>query len=457
MSVLDTLEVLIEADASGLESQLKAASNNIQSFVNKMNGENVDWKKILSSTIDTSLISGIAATFATAIASAVSFQNAISTAGANSQQAFNDTSGQMTTAALAISNGTGQSAADTAAALGSLTQLFGSDTPTAIAATTEASKLATITGIALGDVVKMLIPIFDNWGIDTVPGVTKAVDDLYTASKNGKIPLSELAATLSGAGTDLRGHTSFQDAATGIEAISMQAGITKNDVTTAFNAISTGATDTLSNINILSGGVGSIAKALDAKGIIGAFELISKGIQNTSIPLGEYAKQIGLSQTATKDLGNQTVKSYAQSAAAQQSVIANEKDLNSYLDDSMTLTKELGILWTQIFNFLGKALGDINKDIGGFLAKLLGDQNWKDFIGTLGGSMGPSSTKASTASGLQNVKAGIGQADPKVNLNPNQNITNNYTSNYNVSSATPVSGNLAGGSSQTAYKASFGY
>ncbi len=454
---LDTLKILIEADASGLQSQLKSATNTITSFVSSMNKQEVDWTSILSRTISPAIISGIAASFAMAIESAVSFQNAMQLAGANSQASFNAASDQMSSAALGISNATGASAAETAAALGKLTQLFGKDTPTAIAATNEAAQLASITGMSLADTVNMLIPIFDAWGIKTVPQVTQAVTDLYTASQNGKIPLKELADTLANSGVALQGKTTFQDAAIGIEEISNQAGMTKDTTVAAFNAIAQAVLNPYNNLNILSGGVGALSKALDTGGIVAGFEKVSDAIHKSGLPLSLFAQYTNLSTEATKSLGAQTDTVYANTSASIKNVIANEKDLNTEFYANMTLTKELGLLWNAIFNTLGSLLGTMNKDLGQFIAQLVNAKTFSQFVAAVGGS---TSLNQSTIASLNpNIQGGINALPGGIPKNSplstsNSSITN--INNYNISAKNPTTA-LSGAPASTLYQSTYGF
>lgn len=389
--LLDTLEILIEADATGLTTQLNRASDNILGFVNKMNAQEVDWTSILSKTISPAIITGIAATFAEAIISATTFQNSMVTASENSQNAFGQNAGALSDSVLGISDATGQAAGDVAQNLGKLIQLFGNDTPTALAAMQGASQLATITGMSLGDVVNLLIPIFDNWGINTVPGVTSAIDDLFEASKTGKIGFGDLAQAAADSGVALRDKTNIKDTVFQLEQMSNQAGMTAQGTLNSFKQITTGLQDPLSNLSILSGGFSKLSSDINAEGIVGAFADVKKVVGDTGSAVGAtLGKQMGLTLDSINQIQALAPGAFKAVADGAKEAEANEKSLNDEMDQSMTLTKELGILWNVIFNALGK----LNLDIGTFIQKLAGANSLGQITDLLAGNLQYQTTPA---------------------------------------------------------------
>lgn len=349
---LETLEILIEADRTGLESQLKRAGESIVRFVGEMNKQEVNWTSILSRTIQPAIITGIASLFAMSIASFLQYQLSMIKAAAGSQRAFEEAEGPITEAVLDISSSTGVAATDVAEATGRMIQLFGDDLPTAMAAVDAAAKLAVIRHMDLKDVIDLLIPIFDNWGITTVPGVTEAITVLDQAARTGKIGFSELAKAAAEGGVILRDKTNLQDVVFGLEAMSKQAGMTADGVLEAFSLIVKGVQEPASPLNALLGGLRSIEKSIDKEGVIGAFELMTKGIQKFGKDADIIFRDVGLGSGLIVQLGAQSESTFESARKGMADAIKEQKSLNEQFNRSLAFTDMLKMGWEKYKNTL---------------------------------------------------------------------------------------------------------
>src|SRR5579872_423664 len=178
---LETLEILIEANASGLETQLKKATQTITSFVDKMSGQEVDWQKILAGSLDLAIIGGIASMFGEMVASSIAFQQQ----NQNLASSLLQTSGTMngvSEASKTISDSTGQSAGDIKNAIDSFLPVFKNDMPSALAAATEASDLAAMGMGSVADIVKAMIPIFGAFGVTGADQINQVFSAIFAGA-----------------------------------------------------------------------------------------------------------------------------------------------------------------------------------------------------------------------------------------------------------------------------------
>src|SRR5579872_6427597 len=185
---LDVLEILIEADARGLETQLKRAGDKIVDFVEKMNSQTVNWESIIAGSLNTAIISGIAATFALAIEQTVAFQNSVmnmNNVATPATQSFADSLNQIGGQAYQLAQSSGQGIGDAASAFEAFSKA-GLDSAAATYAVNEASGIAYATNQSFSTVVSELVGLFQNWGVTTTPQVTSALTGLANAAQNGK-------------------------------------------------------------------------------------------------------------------------------------------------------------------------------------------------------------------------------------------------------------------------------
>lgn len=341
MAALETLEILIEADRSGLESQLKRAGSSIQQFVNSMNKQEVSWTQILSKSITPALIAGIASTFAIAVSQALQFQNAMQQSSLTAKDSFANNSAGMSDAIYDMSSQTGKSATDIAAALGLVNQYF-KDTATAQGILNVINQEASIRNMSVLDTAKMLVPLFRQWGINDAPSASQATAVLNESVKQGTISFSDLIAGLTSAGPALRQYTSLADAAAQTELSSVLPGMDSATALQALSAVAGGVQDPLAKINLLMGNMKTI---VSDTGISGAFAIIADKIQKAGGVAQELYQQVGLNADAITHFQQTSVPALDGVKAASDSLIKSTDDLGTQVQKNMTITKELAKAW----------------------------------------------------------------------------------------------------------------
>lgn len=410
MAVIDTLEILIEADSSGLDTQLRRATSSVLSFVDKINGEQVNWQKVLAGALDTAIISGIASSFALAISQAVSFQDTLLNVSNNTGNAIGGLAGTTATSLVNLTGQTGASLSDTTAAYEAFYKQFG-DAATAQTLTAQAGQLALASNESLADLMPQLISLFNNWGISTLPAAEDALTGLVNAAGQGKFTLGELMNTISGQGAVLQGKTSISTLAIDMQALSTQTGLTKDTIVSGFNAISQGVANPLSNMSLLVKGVKTDISGPD--GLITAFQDVSNTIKGFGAAGVTMGQQIGLSTSEAVNFGAQTKTSFAAAAAAAQKVEANLTPLEKVLQDNTSDIDKFKQSWQQLVAELTKTIGipaldtltgaftELNKLISGDGSDIVSAiKNPTNFLNSLAGNLGlPTKWPAGTAMG----------------------------------------------------------
>ena len=358
MDTIGALKILIEADASGLTSQLKKAGSSITNFVGQMNKQEVNWTQILSRTISPAIISGIAATFALALTESLSFTNALTKSANTSTDAFAQNSAEATKSALAIQATTGQSAMSVVEAMGIATRALGSYA-SGQALVAEASKFALVTGIPLLDLINKLIPVMQQWGITDANKITTTIEDMFGAADQGRIGIMDLLQTMGETGAMLKGKTSIEEASAALEAFSNQAGNTATSAMTVFKKVALATFgDIQSKAQLAALGVGNIGKIVDEGGVTKAImsleESFSKLGTTSKIILGANA---GFDSTTVQNLSD-AAKSYSSIAKDSKTIMENENKSGKEIENNKSQIDQLKIAWGGLKTEIQKAYGD---------------------------------------------------------------------------------------------------
>lgn len=377
----NTLKIIIEGDATGLTSQLKKAGNTITQFVGSMNRQEVDWTSILSKTISPAIISGIAATFATALMEAVNFQNSMTEAANTSTTAFQASSGAISSSALAIQAATGQSAGGVASAMGYASQALGNTTD-ATNLVAEASRYALSTGIPLMTLVQSFIPVLQEWGI-TGAQVIPTIDKLFGSAAQGKIAIEDLLKSMANTGSMLVGKVSIDNAAASLEALSKEAGLTVPNAMAIFQKTaeaSFGDIQAIAGLQTMGVNMGILNKAINSGDMAGALTAVDKsfiGIAGNAGKIAIASQAMGFSDSQLANIS---------SAAKQFDIInkdtlaiqTNQKAEGEYIKGNLSNIDKIKQAWGSILTDLtgvGNALTDLlTKGIGGVDSSIKGAQ-----------------------------------------------------------------------------------
>lgn len=360
MAALDTLQILIEADSTGLTTQLKKAGATIQSFVNDMNKQEVNWQSIMTRAISPAIISGIAATFALALEQSLTFSNAMTESANVSTTAFQDNASSARDAALSIQSTTGQSASTVAQAMGYATRALGNyaDGQALVA---QASKYSLSTGQDLMTLVQELTPAMQMWGVTGAANVTKTITQLFGVAAQGKVPLSELLDTLTNTGAFLKGKTSIIEAGSSLEAFSNQAGMTAATAQNVFTSLAKNLADNATAANNMVLGFGGLNSQIDiikSSGMAGFLatmeEHLTKIGDSTSSILLHH---LGFSPEDTQNLINAD-KSFASIAPNSKSIAESSAITGQKILDNVSATGKLKVVWGELMSALTPA-GDM--------------------------------------------------------------------------------------------------
>lgn len=394
---IDTLQILIEADATGLTSQLQKAGTQIESFVSSMNDEEINWTQVLSKNLTPALLASIASTFAIAITQALQFQNAVTNASQSAGTAFGNSQSQMSDSALAFSEQTGASATDTADAMGIIGQTF-KDTADAQAVLNTVTEEAQIKGTSVAQMATILVPLFKEWGLSGAD-TAQAMAVLNTSVAAGSIPFDTLVSSLTDVGPSLKGVTDIQHAASEAELASVQPGM---DAATTLNTLKVAAQNVQNPLSTAGVLFGNLGKVIKTEGLGAAFADMAQKIQSAGAAAQVLYSQTGLAADSISHLQTTSVPALAAVDAESLKLIASSKDLNAQWSDSLTITKKLTIAWNEfltallkyvvppIFNVVTEGMNALTKSIQAVNA-LVQDPNGmfaqfsnQDFWNTLG-------------------------------------------------------------------------
>jgi hypothetical protein len=263
---LDTLQILIEADAAGLKSQLLRAGDNIKSFISSMNKEEVDWTSILSRTISPAIITGVAATFAMALTNMLQFQNEVATTGQTTADSFSDNSAAVSKEITSLSNKWGVSTGNISNAAGYVYKAFG-NTAESSTILSKATAVASTGLMSVQEAAKLMTDVLVAWNINTAPEAASALDRIWDASKNSKLSFSDFTGVLIENGPQMRNiGIKIGDMAIAMEAFSQTTGITGDNIKETFSLITDAATNSGSKLVGILGSNGTVSKELREKG-----------------------------------------------------------------------------------------------------------------------------------------------------------------------------------------------
>jgi hypothetical protein len=351
MATVDTLTILLEADASGLTTKFNQAYNQVKNTVSKMNSQEVDWTSILSKSISPAIITEVAAMFANAIVQYTQFQQAamnINSVGTQATSDFANSIGDMSGEAYTLAQSAGRSIGDTTSMFEKFSKA-GLDAEAAMAATTAASGIARDTGMDLGTVTSELATLFSNWGVHTLPQVNNALDGLVNASGQGQFGFEELIQTISEGGNMLKGSTSIADTAMQLQHLTKEGNLSESAAKTMFDTFIKGFSDTTSPLNIFLGGFDSIKNKLKGSdGLIGVLQDVTDKVHAYGQNTGLAAQILGLSAEEAAIFGSATDKSMRDAAKASDEALKSMTPWQKFLKDHTTQVGQLDIEWNKL-------------------------------------------------------------------------------------------------------------
>ena len=357
--VLDSLQILIEADAHGLTSQLTRASDTIKNFVSQMNNQEVNWQSIFTKTVSPAIITGVASTFALALTHMLEFSNTVAETGQQTGDNFNNNSAQITKEATNLSNTFGVSRNDIASAMGYISKSF-SDSATQQIIASKASAIAATGLMSVTDAAKLLSDVLVAWNINTAPQASAALDRLWNDSKNSKLSFQDFTDELIKNSAALRNNTSFADASASLRSLSNDSKMTQDSTKNMFDAIASGAANAYSDINVMNGGIGSIKKMIKEGGVEQAVKDVITNLQKWGPLAPQIGEQWGLSLTSVNNLMDMTNKDLLEIQANTQKILQTKPPtVEVSVEANMSSIQKLKVF----FNVVANSISDAFKTI----------------------------------------------------------------------------------------------
>lgn len=342
MAVIDTLQVLIEADARGLETTMKKAIDIATGAVGEINKQEVDWTSIFSRSVSPAIISSVASMFAFAIAQSVQFQTAMAqtgtAAGESSQQIA-----QMSQQALDMSKNVPASAEELAGTMTQVSAIFGTNTAATQEITQAIAELAASGFGSLNDITQVSMDLFRQWGVTTSDEAIQVLTDLMHAAQGTKesIPsigqqFAAVTPPLIEAGMHLK---DFNNILSGFAAQVQTVG--PDQAKAVFEAIATGASDASSPMAIFGGGVEKLRSSLRDNGGLDVIQRLSTVFSRQfGDNVGLIAKSFGLTATQVEGLINEG-KQLPTIASNQEAIAKSAQDINGAYGESNSTFRQL--------------------------------------------------------------------------------------------------------------------
>jgi hypothetical protein len=372
MNAIEALQILITADASGIEGVLKSASSDITSFVQKASSKGIDWQKIMSTSAMTFAATSAGALFATMIARTMQFQAALIGASTDASNTFGDNSTAMGASAMNIANTTGQSTDAIAGSLAQTVTHFG-DVATGMMITQKAAQAASLGFGDLNKNTQQISDIMKNDMVTSADEVSTKMDQIFVASKESNLSLGEFLTILDNLGPSISAIP-FDGLVSSLAAFSKQTGVTGEIAQDVFTKIAEWIALPNSEATIMeTATIPGLYRAIQNKDPITALQLIEGEMRKGGIAATTLAQNTGISTNSLIVMGNQGSASTKQLSAGFQQVKKDVEDasgaMDSYVNNNVSDTKQLEKAWQSIQNLLvsianSPFMADIEKHIG---------------------------------------------------------------------------------------------
>jgi hypothetical protein len=366
---LDTLEILIEANATGLQSQLLRAKDTITNFVSSMNKQEVNWQSILAKTISPAIISGVASTFASALTNMLQFQNTVAQTTQTTGDTFSINSDKITKESKGLAKEWGVSANDITEAAGYISKSF-SDVSTQSVILRKSSAIASTGLMDVQDAAKLLTDMMVAWNISTAPEAASAIDRIWQSANNSKLSFSEFADVIISSGQKMSGITSIDEMSAAIEVFSNQSGVTKDNVKNMFEVIAESAANTATGLNGLLGGKGSVVNEIKENGLGALITTISERVSELGSNGVIVMENFGVKADLTKVLQRNVNEFQNLQTAIDKIASTPPLELEVKIKGDWSTIQELKSIFEKIKWFITDFIEDIAGRLGEFYGKI---------------------------------------------------------------------------------------
>lgn len=345
--VIDDLEILISADAKGIDRVLKSTLQTVMGTVDKINSQEVDWTSIFTASVSPAIIAGVASTFAYAISNAVNFNAALATSGTAAGDSASQIA-QVGQAALQASTQVPASAEDMASAMLKLSAIFTNVNDQQKIAQLMAELAASGFG-DLNDIVNSSTQIFKDFGVTTTDEATSVLTDLMHSAEGAKesIPalvdqFSPFDAQLVASGLNVGDFNSIL--ATFSSEIKNVGSANASQI---FSALTTALSGTNPALNVLFGSVQNIKKSLVDDGGISAIQMVSSKLAEMGPSAALVATNLGLSAQQVAIFQENSSK-FPKIASDAKDVANNTQSITDAFGQSNTAVNKLKEDWNTV-------------------------------------------------------------------------------------------------------------
>jgi hypothetical protein len=386
-SALDKLQVLIEADYSGLKVQLQKAMSEFTNFLSEVNSGQVNWIKILQGSFTPALIATIASTFALSIEQALQFQQAVQGASLNTQTSFGNTTASMTNGAYAISAATGQSANDVEQALGQVSLVY-KNYNDALEVTNGLAEFATTEHLSMGSALTTVLPLLQQWNV-SAGDAANIMATLGESTSFGKLSIGDLANMLASAGPQLRSLISLPNAISQLQEASTVPGFTPDAIKNMFDVVVQGASNAQPQINAIFGNMG---KDLQTGGFGQALDAINAKIQGWGSSAQIVGQQFGLTASTISENLKSPTQAFSNIDTLAATFLKNLQPLQAWFTENQTSLDKFKEVWATLIADLEVAA------VPAFLSAMLKVLDGADTLTKIfnEGANGPTSTAVTT-------------------------------------------------------------
>lgn len=347
MSVIDTLQILVEADARGIEQTMKKVIQTATGAVDAINKQEVDWTSIFSRSVTPAIVSGVASMFAFAIAQSVQFQQALNTTGTAAGQST-DQIAKVGASAQALSEQVPSSAQDIANSMFQVSSVF-SDVADQQSIVTAMAQLAASGFGSLSDITAIATDVFKQFGVTTSAEGIQVLTSLMHAAEVAKESIPGLASQFRSFSDQLpaadKSVSSFNGliATFGAEIKNLGLGGAES----IFSALAGSANTAVGPMELLGTSSSKVQKSLLSDGGLAAIKSTSEALAKMGPGASLVATSFGLSATQVGQFQTNASK-LPQITTDTANILKNTQSIPDAYNQAYSALDALTTLWSHV-------------------------------------------------------------------------------------------------------------
>lgn len=343
------------ADITGLFNQIAVLTK-------KVAENQVDWKKILFSTLSPAVLVGdLGRTLQLAVDATQEFEESVGAAAANAGGVFSGNTKIIGNAALQVTRLLGSSANENAAAIAYLSKTWGDNLKVMNVILEESAKASNIGFTDMSTAVQVFSQVLQSWGIRTADQAQNAIKALVVAVQNGNIPFERFAETLIASKAGLSAYNiSLEKAAAALSALSTQSGMTASQAISVFTNFASVIQDKVNpQVLALLNNASGVLPALKTGELGKALTELETYFKKGGIAAAQIGIQAGISGDNIKVMSSLSQKAIDELTVKTDQLVNKMKELKDPLDQALTPAQELQKTWRQFKADLMTGPGDV--------------------------------------------------------------------------------------------------